>query len=535
MLRYSLPGQTPPLPEYPRSVALGIFDGLHSGHQSVITAALVAGGGQCAVYTFAPGTVTTKGQNDRLCTDDEQSTLLSRLGVTELFEADFAAVRHLTPIQFVEEVLVNALHAGAVACGYNYRFGQGGQGDAALLQELCASRGIAVTVLPPVEIDGEAVNSTAIRRAIAAGDMTRTRRLLGRGYCLRLPVSHGQQLGRRLGMPTINQVLPTDFALPPYGVYASSVEIGNEVYPGVTNIGLRPTVGAPTPLAETWIHGFSGDLYEQTVAVYPLQFLRPEEKFPSVEALRAQVYKDGKAAAALFAEKPGVRAVFFDFDDTLGLRSPAFAAALEHMLQELYPSLEEATLKARHREMSLFNHYGYGMPCSYPEFFGQFMAKWPPELTISPEEATRRFYMAFATAYSLCADVRPGLRALREQGFLLGTITNGTSYLQNAKLTLSGARPLLDIALVCGDEGIQKPAPGIFARAAARLGLSPAQCLYVGDNPTNDIGGALGAGMQAVWIDRGLEPDNPSYSRPIPPGVSTVHSLTELVEWIGKQ
>ncbi len=536
MIRYSLPAQTPPTPEQPRAVALGIFDGVHSGHQAVVTAAVTAGAGKCAVYTFAPDTVTTKGDGQqRLCTAEEQEQLLARLGVEELFEVDFATVCRLSPEQFVEKVLVEQLRTGTVTCGYNYRFGRGGSGDAALLTVLCAAHGITVQVLPAVESAGQPVSSTAIRGAIARGELSRARQLLGRGYSLRLPVSHGQQLGRRLGMPTVNQALPRELALPPFGVYASTVEVRGEVYTGVTNIGVRPTVGGEQPIAETWIHGFSGDLYDETVTVYPVAFLRGEQKFPTVEALGEQVRRDEAAALAMFAPKKGIRAVLFDFDDTFALRSPAFARALKKTLAWLYPSADEAVLQMRHDEMVRFNNYGYGMPCTYREFFARFAAKWPPEIAVSIEAINARFFMDFAGSCRLCADVLPGIQALRQQGVLVGAITNGESRLQNAKLTLSGVRSHLDIAVVGGDEDVQKPDPGIFQRVAGRLGLSPQNCLYVGDNPTNDIYGALGAGMRAVWIDRGLEPDNPCYSRPIPEDVPTVHDLHELAQWLEKQ
>lgn len=532
MIRYCLPQQIPPVPHSPRSVALGIFDGLHSGHQAVIAAAMVAGFGRCGVYTFAPRTVTTKGECNRLCTAEEQAAILNRLGVMELFEADFATVQHMSPREFVDEVLVKMLHAGAVSCGFNYRFGYGGSGDAALLTQLCAARGISVTVLPPVEVDGQSVNSTAIRRALAVGNMPLVRQLLSRGYCLRLPVMHGQQLGRRLGMPTINQVLPADMALPRFGVYASSVEIDDAVYYGVTNIGIRPTVGASAPLAETWIQGFSGDLYGRTVAVYPIAFLREEKKFTTVEALRAQVKHDGEAVKALFAPTGKIRAVLFDFDDTLALRHPAFAKALQEILKWLYPTADAATLAARHQEMSLFNDYGYGMPCSYSEFFARYMKKWVPGAAVDTDSVVDRFFTTFAACCQICGDVLPVLQELRTQGVPVGVITNGESCLQNAKLTLSGVRPYLDIAVVGGDENRQKPHASVFHRTAARLGIAPTDCLYVGDNPTNDIEGALDAGMHAVWIDRGLEPDNPCYSRPIPANVPTVHSLTDILPWL---
>ena len=270
------------IPACPRSVALGVFDGLHPGHRQVILAAMQGIGDDVSrcVYTFDPATVVTKQIIGRLCAPEEQQQLLTHMGVDELFEVDFATVRHLSPEDFVQKILKEQLGAVKVTCGFNYRFGYKGAGDAATLTRLCADCGITVTVVPEVDVDGQPVNSTTIRQAIADGDMALTRRLMGRPYRLQLPVTEGQRLGRKLGMPTINQVLPTNLCAPKFGVYVSSVQVDNQVYPAVTNIGVRPTVGTDAPLAETYMLGYEGDLYGTTPTVYPLQYLRAEQTFP---------------------------------------------------------------------------------------------------------------------------------------------------------------------------------------------------------------------------------------------------------------
>lgn len=291
---YTLPEQLNMLPTHPRAVALGLFDGLHRGHRAVIDAAKQAGG-VCSVLTFKPGSVDTKSDRRLLCTPAEQRVLLAACGVEELLEADFAALRAVTPEEFVDKYLCRGLHAATVTCGVNYRFGAGGAGDAAALVRLCAARGVAVTVVPMVEIDGQAVSSTAIRHAIDTGDIPTAAHLLGREICLRLPVVEGQHLGRTLDMPTINQKLPSETVYPRFGVYAATVEIDGKLYDGVTNIGTHPTVGETTPQAETWILGYSGDLYGKTVPVTLRRFLRQEKKFDSVADLREQVSRDAAA------------------------------------------------------------------------------------------------------------------------------------------------------------------------------------------------------------------------------------------------
>ncbi len=527
---YSLPTEQNQIPIRRRAVALGIFDGIHLGHRAVISRA-TATGYPCAVYTFQAGTVTTKQAQPSLCPDD-MSPLLQNLGVKELFEADFAAVQQLSPEEFVDEVLCKQLHAAAVTCGFNYRFGRGGSGDANTLMTLCANHGIAVTVVDAVEVDGIPVSSTVIRQAIANGDLDTARRMLGYNYSLRLPVVDGQHLGRRLGTPTINQILPSDRAYPPFGVYASCAIAKGHVYPAVTNLGRRPTVGAEAPLAETYIDGFDGDLYGHTVTVYPLRRLRDEEQFPSLDALKAQVEADIAAARALFTPppQPTIRAILFDFDDTLGPRDPAFRRMVEAFLNRYYPDLPPAEFERRAREMITFNNYGYGMPITYEEYIRKYLTTWEPYPDVPLSDALEHFFLDYARFYKLAEDTVPTLQELRRRGFLLGVITNGHSRVQGQKLDHTDVRPLLDIGVVSGDEGMHKPDPELFRRIAARLGLPCECCLFVGDHPVNDVGGALAAGMQAVFMDAQFPADHPLHALPLPQGVPTVRHLAELLD-----
>ena len=438
-------------------------------------------------------------------------------------------MRALTPEAFVDTILRDRLHATALTCGYNYRFGKDGAGDVALLQTLCAQRHMALTVVPPVSVDGQPVSATAIRQQLAAGDMPAVRRRLSRCWGLSLPVVSGQHLGGRLGMPTVNQPIPAALALPRFGVYASAVEIGDETYVGVTNIGIRPTVGAAAPLAETWIQDFSGDLYGQTVRVYPVEFLRPEQKFADLDTLTAQVHRDAAAARAVFAPTGRIRAVLFDYDDTLHRRDDAFSAAAADFVARYYPERPAAAQAALARDMVAFNDYGYRMPCSYPEFIARYLPSSGEPTEEDIVRGLRYFCLAFAGHCRLLPDAAGTLAALRRRGLRLGLITNGDSRLQNDKVDLSGLRPLLDLSAVSGDEGIHKPDPRLFRRVAAQLGVAAADCLFVGDNVRNDIEGALGAGMQAAWIDIGHPAEHPSYDRPVPAAARRVHCLGELL------
>lgn len=520
------------IPSCPRSVALGLFDGLHPAHRQVILSATadIDDGTAVAVYTFEPSTVTTKAVA-RLTDDTEEEHLLERMGADELFRVDFSAVQHLSPVDFVHKILKGQLDAVKVSCGYNYRFGYRGQGDTALLTALCAEVGITVTVVPEIDIDGVPVSSTAIRRAIGDGDMVTARRLLGRPYCLHSPVTEGQHLGNQLGFPTINQPLPEGFAHPRFGVYASCVQWEGETYPAVTNVGVHPTVGATAPLAETYIIGFSGDLYGKSPCVYPLTYLRPEQTFPTLENLQAQITQDAAAAAALFdgEQTTGIRAVFFDFDDTLDDRDAAFRVGLSALLRYYYPSLSEEEIAARRDEMFYYQRGHYGQIIHYRDMLNCFFEKWPTEVPTDVETALLRMLRAFAAAGQPHPDVYDSLTALRQRGYLVGIITNGTPRTQTLKIDHSGLRLYTDLVVLAGEEGIQKPDARVFRLAATRLGVPPTACMYVGDHPINDLEGARNAGFIPVRKDAAWDADHPIHHIPIAEDIPTIRHISEVL------
>lgn len=532
MKTYTTHGQLN-IPACPRAVALGLFDGLHPGHRQVILAAMQGIGDQVSrcIYTFDRNTVTTKTIAGELCSPEEEEALLTLMGLDELIRVDFDTVRHLTPEDFVEQILHRQLHAVKVTCGFNYRFGAKGAGDAALLTRLCARYGIDVTVVPEVDVDNLPINSTSIRQAIGQGDMALARRLLGRPFCLRMTVTQGQHLGRRLGLPTINQVLPPYLCQPKFGVYASCVQIGAEVYPAVTNIGVRPTVGAKAPLAETYILDYTGDLYDTTPAVYPLYYLRPEQAFPNLDALKEQIQQDILTVKTLFAapEDGAVQAVFFDFDDTLDNRDAAFRQGLSAFLSHYYPSLSPTEHAARQQEMFRYQRGEYGRIIYYSDMVRHFLELWPPEVTADPERALWRFYHGFAAGGVLHPDVLSTLTALRRRGVLTGIITNGDPRPQTCKMDHSGLRPYVDLLVLAGEEGLPKPDPAVFRLAAARLGVHPSACLFVGDHPQYDMAGAQNAGFKAVLKLADREPDHPFHQLPKPEGVPVIREIGEVL------
>ena len=288
----------------PSSLALGAFDGLHRGHMAVIRRACAPGEGgrrlQPAVFTFS----RSPAGNSAVLTGRDKERLLEDAGVEVLYSLEFSQVKDWEAEAFVEQVLFETCAARRLCCGEDFRFGRGALGDTALLQTLCDRRGVELTVVPPVKEGGEKVSSTRIRAAVEAGDISLANRLLGRPFGFSLEVIHGNHIGTGLGTPTINQAIPEGFVLPRFGVYASWCRVGGEYFYGVTNVGVKPTVGSDRVLAETWMPEFQGDLYGKRVRVFLLEFLRPEKKFGSLEELKAAIQTNGEQAKEVAAQVP---------------------------------------------------------------------------------------------------------------------------------------------------------------------------------------------------------------------------------------
>lgn len=517
METFLLDNQT--LPDHPRAVALGVFDGLHIGHRAVIAQAVGVEDAVPTVFTFRqPSSTLPKEHAVELLSPEGRAEVLESIGVEELIEADFAQIRDLSPETFVRQILHGRLRARRVCCGFNFHFGKGGAGDADTLAALCRACGIETVTVDPVLVDGEPVSASRIRRAVEQGEVPMAGRLLGRPFTIDFEVVGGQRLGRLLGAPTINQPLPPHFVQPRFGVYASSVIADGRVYHGVTNVGRRPTVSGDDqpPLAETWIPGYSGDLYGQHVPVSLTRFLRPESKFGSLDALQDQILRD-EAAARPAAGGGRVRAVLFDFDDTLQNRPAAFRGYARSFLARYFPSLSAPEREQHVEDMLERNQGGY---VAYLDYFRQITTAlgWPD----APVETIFRLYQRqFPQHVTLFPDTVPVLRSLRTAGYRLGLITNGPSVMQNRKLDYSGLRPFFDVTLVSGDEGVHKPDPEIFRRAASRLGLACEACVFVGDHPVNDIQGAQEAGMRPVYI-------NPFGVDVHPAGVTEITRLAAL-------
>ncbi len=289
------------------AVALGFFDGLHIGHAAVVSRTLsYQQEGLCpCVFTFTMdgGHPAAKSTANALTTERQKEQLLENWGVRLVLCPDFSEFHAMEPESFVDEILVRRLNANAACCGEDFRFGKKAAGDVGQLAALCQARGIRLDVVPPVTFEGERVSSTRIRHLLGEGRVADANRMLGRAFGYDFTVVRGKQLGRKLDSPTINQRLPDGFVPLRHGVYASVSFAGGAWHPSVTNIGLRPTVEDTTAVnSETYICGFSGDLYGARVEVRLLAFLRPEQRFPSVEALRARIHADAEASVPIAEE-----------------------------------------------------------------------------------------------------------------------------------------------------------------------------------------------------------------------------------------
>jgi riboflavin kinase/FMN adenylyltransferase len=286
----------------PSAVALGVFDGVHLGHRAILGAAVAHGRAADApalACTFEPNPLEVL-QPERaplpITTLDERLELIAACGVDGTvvltFTRELAAVE---PEAFVKDVLVERLVARQVVVGFNHRFGRAARGDAALLRELGARMGFTVDVIAPLKVDGAPVSSTAIRAALGRGDLDAAARMLGRPYTLPGTVVAGAGRGRTLGFPTAN-VAPARPVLVAPGVYACTLEVAGESRRAVVNVGVRPTFGEATLAVEAYLLDFSGDLYGQTVRLVFVSRVREERRFPSVDALRAQIAEDVETA-----------------------------------------------------------------------------------------------------------------------------------------------------------------------------------------------------------------------------------------------
>lgn len=292
-----------------RVIALGFFDGVHLGHGALLRTARNRAdrlGCQAVGLTFDPHPeMLIRGQQPPLLnTLEDRRWLMTKLyGMDEMLVLPFDEAFMQMPWQtFVEEVLIRELHAVHVVCGHDYRFGYKGQGTAEGLRQLCEERNIGCDVVEKVEYLGDEVSSTRIRACLQAGDLETANALLGHCHFFSGTVTHGKKLGRLLGCPTANQILPPELLELNHGVYATRVQLHDGTFRNaVTNVGSRPSLDDGQHITvESWLMDYEGDLYDQTLRVEFCKFLRPEQKFGSLDELLAAIKRDGETARAHF-------------------------------------------------------------------------------------------------------------------------------------------------------------------------------------------------------------------------------------------
>ena len=276
--------------------ALGFFDGVHLGHQALLKACCRLAeerGCQAAAASFdmTPSAVLQNQPPRMINTAHDRVSLLRQYGIgpVHLYKADQRTLSW-TWQQFLDDLL--RCGATGFVCGNDYRFGKGGAGNAVVLQEFCKERSLPCEVLPEQTLDGSRISSTRIRSLLEEGRVEQANRLLGHPHILTGTVVHGKQLGRTIGIPTANLLLPPELVVPKFGVYACKAFAEGKWYPAVTNIGTRPTVNGTGITVEPWLLDFSGDLYGKPLRLEFHSFLRPETKFQSLAELQAEIRKN---------------------------------------------------------------------------------------------------------------------------------------------------------------------------------------------------------------------------------------------------
>lgn len=260
------------------AVALGDFDGMHLAHKTVCT-----GAKNVIIY----------------CVNNKFSLLQK-----DIFEqrypnaifADFEEIKNYSGEEFIEKILINRFKAGMVLCGFNFRFGKNASWSGEDMRRYLEKRDVWVRILEAQEYEGLPISSTRIRNALKEGRIRDANKMLGYHFTYKSRVFEGDQRGRTIGYPTINQHLPEGLIVPRYGVYSCRAYVDGERYKGFTNIGIRPTWRVDKPLSETYLFGFDGNLYGKDVRISLRNYIRPEKQFESLEALKAQLDQDRRSA-----------------------------------------------------------------------------------------------------------------------------------------------------------------------------------------------------------------------------------------------
>ena len=284
-------------------LALGSFDGLHLGHMEVLESALKLSrekGLRPSVMLFDrhPAQVLFGKAPPQLMSDAEKEETLKKMGFAVVRER-FSRIKDLPPETFLEEIYTR-LGVRGIACGFNFRFGKNGAGTTADLSEFCGRKGIALSIADPVIFNGEPVSSTRIRSELENGNVQSAALMLGRRFAIEAEVVRGDGRGTEMGFPTANQFIFDGSVCPKFGVYAAETEIDGKTYPVAVNIGIRPTIKTETLISESFIIGYSGDLYGRRIRISLIEYVRPESDFGSIDRLKNQLALDIKTILEIY-------------------------------------------------------------------------------------------------------------------------------------------------------------------------------------------------------------------------------------------
>lgn len=285
--------------------ALGFFDGVHMGHQALLAECrrlADATGCNAAAVTFAshPDTLVLGKTPKLINTIEDRIRLLKDAGMDEVIVLPFDKKMAACPWQDFLNLLRESYGAEGLVCGHDFRFGNRGAGNAALLMDYCRQNHMSCAVVPEQTLDGITVSSTHIRSLLEAGKMEEAALFLGHPHILTGEVVSGRKLGRTLGIPTANLSIPEEVVMLPFGVYACKAIAEGREYLAVTNIGSRPTVGGHRITVEPWLLDFAGDLYGKSLSLFFYRFLRPEQKFPGLDALKEEIQKNAGETRKFF-------------------------------------------------------------------------------------------------------------------------------------------------------------------------------------------------------------------------------------------
>ena len=274
--------------------ALGLFDGVHLGHARVLSCAAEykSCGFRPLCFTFDTTSLQIKqGRKiEYIYSDEQKCRYIREFGIENIISVDFKKISKLEPRDFVSEILKNQLNCHAVVCGEDFRFGRNACADINDLKSICDDFDIKVIIVPDESINGTKISSAAIRQALNNGDIATANMLLGREFSISGKVFCDRRNGTQMGTPTVNL---KPIAPMRKGVYASKVVVDDEIFKGITNIGVRPTVLENSEIvAETHIFDFNRNLYGNKIEIIPYKFIRDEKRFDSVDELKAQISRD---------------------------------------------------------------------------------------------------------------------------------------------------------------------------------------------------------------------------------------------------